>query len=81
MEFSAMKIKEIDNKLTYAIGYRNLYNIVVLAIGSTMLMISPIEISTVSTFAFLVFILGAKWFLAQLFENLDTISVNEMNEG
>ena len=76
--FSAKKIKEIDNKLTYAIGYRNLYNIVVLAIGSVMILFSGLSIAAMSSVGFIIFILGGKWFLHQMTENIDAISVSEL---
>lgn len=77
--FEVKKIKEIDNKVTYAIGYRNLYNIVVLAIGSVMIMFSGLNsIAVMSTTGFIIFILGAKWFLDQMRENIDALSVVEM---
>ena len=77
--FSAKKIREIDNKLTYAVGYRNLYNIVVLAIGSVMLFTSSFNYAMLSTVGFIVFILGAHWFLEQMRQNIDAVYVSELD--
>jgi hypothetical protein len=73
---SAKEIKAIDNKLTFAIGYRNLYNILVLAFG----FVSFIYTQTGTEFnwiAIVILILGCKWFLSRLQDNIDTISVAE----
>ena len=76
---SAKKIRELDNKMTYAIGYRNLYNIVVLSCGAVMLILSTVQTShfEVVSIGFVVFLLGAKWSLDQMYANIDTISVSE----
>jgi hypothetical protein len=78
MTITATQIKKMDNKMTYIIGYRNLFNILVLAIGSVLLMFSPINVATVTTTSFVIFVLGAKWFLTQLYENIDTIAISEL---
>lgn len=74
---SARKIKEMDNKMTYAIGYRNLFNILVLAIGVIGLMFTPSGTSQ-NWISLVIFVLGAKWMLVRMQENVDTLAVSEI---
>lgn len=74
---SAKKIKEMDNKLTYAIGYRNLFNIVVLACGVVGILATQWG-TTQNWVALTIFILGGKWMLTRMQENIDTLAVSEI---
>lgn len=77
-KLSAKKVKELDNKLTYALGYRNLFNIVVLACGFAGGALYS-NLGTTENLIFLVIaILGSKWTLNQLQENVDTLAVSEI---
>jgi uncharacterized membrane protein len=73
---SAKEIKAIDNKLTFAIGYRNLYNILVLASGFVGVLFTPLG-TEFNWIAFVILVLGGKWFLTRMQDNIDTISVAE----
>jgi hypothetical protein len=73
---SAKEIKRIDNRMTFALGYRNLYNIVVLAVGFYGGVTTPIG-SMYNWIALTIAILGGKWVLERLQENVDTLAVAE----
>jgi hypothetical protein len=73
---SAKEIKAIDNKLTFAIGYRNLYNIVVIAIGFYGGLTTPPG-SVFNWISLVIALMGGKWFLSRLQDNIDTLSVAE----
>jgi cadmium resistance protein CadD (predicted permease) len=72
--FHKKKLDEIDNKLTYVIGYRNLYNIAVLMVA-VMAYLTPDAIT--KAISLILIVLGLKWFLTQVRENLDTVYINE----
>ena len=74
---TAKKVKEIDNKLTFAIGYRNLLNIVVIAVGFVMAEVLPGTESFKLT-GLVIFVLGASAFFTQLRDNLDAMAVEEI---
>ena len=74
---TATQIKKIDNKLTYAVGYRNLYNIVALAFASVMFLYS-VPNSVPYYISLTIGVLAGKWILTQLHENVDTIAVSEI---
>lgn len=68
---------DMDNRLTYVVGYRNLYNICVLMLGAWSLLISePLAI----VLGFLLIVMGFKWFLAQARENIDAMDVTDTLE-
>jgi len=70
----AKSFREIDNKFTYIVGFRNLYNIAVLFIAAMGFVLYP-----ATTLAVIILIvLGLKWFLTQVRENIDTVSISEM---
>jgi hypothetical protein len=76
-------LNKIDNRLTYILGYRNLYNIAVLFTcswfyvaldsGAFSVGIAP----TVFMGNYLLTVLGLKWFLTQVRENIDASSVRD----
>jgi hypothetical protein len=68
-------LSDIDNKLTYVIGYRNLYNIAVLFVA---LMVSFAANPLVQALSIVIVVLGLKWLLTQIRENLDVVYINEM---
>lgn len=70
----AKSFREIDNKFTYIIGFRNLYNIAVLFIAAMGFLLYPA--TTIAVIILLV--LGLKWFLTQVRENIDTVAINEL---
>jgi len=70
-------IKEIDNKLTYIIGFRNAYNIAVLFIAAMGYILYPAAMIAV----IVLLVLGLKWFLSQIRENIDVVMINEMTHG
>lgn len=74
---SLKSIKKADNKLTFALGYRNLLNIVVLSTGFVGIVISPAE-AAIRWIALVIFILGAKWTITQMQENIDSLEVSEI---
>lgn len=70
------RIKRMDNGMTFAIGYRNLFNIVVLSIGFVMLFyaITALQVAT----GWIITLLGLKWALTQMRENVDAIQIEEI---
>ena len=77
--FEPKLLKEYDNKATFIIGYRNLYNLVVLFISAMYIaMGSQSEIQ--SLVGIVIFVLGCKWFLTQCRENIDAMYINEMTK-
>ena len=67
-------VKEWDNKFTYVFGYRNTYNIAVLFVAFMMFILLD---SSIKVLSLVVVILGFKWFLSQVRENLDVVALNE----
>ena len=77
--FEPKLLKEYDNKATFIIGYRNLYNLVVLFISAMYIaMGSQSEIQSFT--GIVIFVLGCKWFLTQCRENIDAMYINEMTK-
>jgi len=74
---------KVDNRLTYVVGFRNLYNIAVLSICSWFYValdsggFSPDVAPTVLMGAFILTVLGLKWFLTQIRENIDASAVRD----
>lgn len=68
-------LSDIDNKFTYVIGYRNLYNIAVLFIALMAFLSNNV---TMQALSLIIVVLGLKWFLTQIRENLDVVYINEM---
>lgn len=81
MEQKSLKQKysELDNRLTYIVGFRNLFNIAVMMVGFWFIYSAQTEILTDSTIVlvggFLMLVLGMKWFLVQTRENIDATEV------
>jgi hypothetical protein len=67
-------LSDIDNKFTYVVGYRNTYNIAVLFIAAMAYLLYPAAMIAV----IILVVLGLKWFLTQVRENLDVVYINEM---
>ena len=75
--FKPESIKKWDNKLTFVVGYRNLYNIVVTFIAGVYLTMSGTQ-SGIQAFAgIILFVMGMKWFLSQCRENLDSMFIED----
>jgi len=72
------KLMSFDNKMTFIIGYRNLYNFVVLMIASMSLYYGDV-LGTPYFFmlSLLLFVIGFKWFLDQVRENIDALDVKD----
>lgn len=67
--FGLKKITEIDNKLNYVIGYRNLVNISIVAVAYTAYTMGAFETSVI------LMILGLKWFAVQVYQNIDAMEL------
>lgn len=72
------KLMSFDNKMTFIIGYRNLYNFVVLMIASMSLYYGDV-LGTPYFYmlSLLLYIMGGKWFLDQARENIDALDVKD----
>lgn len=74
------KFIEVDNRLTYIVGYRNLYNIAVMFVSTWFLIVAQNEFAgpsatVVFVGAFLMLVMSMKWFLTQIRDNVDASSV------
>lgn len=74
------KFIEVDNRLTYIVGYRNLYNIAVMFVSTWFLIVAQNEFAGTSATvvfvgAFLMLVMSMKWFLTQIRDNVDASSV------
>jgi len=72
------KLMSFDNKMTFIIGYRNLYNFCVLMIASMSLYYGDV-LGTPYFYmlSLLLYIMGGKWFLDQVRENIDALDVKD----
>ena len=72
------KLIWFDNRMTYIIGFRNLYNFTVMAIGVMCLYFGE-QLGTPYYFmlALIMFVFAGKWFLTQVRENIDTMDVTD----
>ena len=73
---------EWDNRLTYVVGHRNLFNIAVLFIaayglttGLEVMHLGADAAVTVTMTMLVLIVLGLKWFLDQVVENIDATDV------
>jgi hypothetical protein len=68
-------LSDVDNKLTYILGYRNLYNFAVLFIAY-MAFLNPDAVT--KALSLVLVVLGLKWLLTQVRENLDVVYLNDL---
>ena len=66
------KVKEIDSKITFVLGYRQLINYMIFVVAVTAFEYGLYGESVI----FLVF--GAKWFLTQIYHNFDALETDEI---
>lgn len=77
------KLMMFDNRITFIVGYRNLFNIAVLFCCSWFFAMveggafPPEATPTVIVGIFIVVILGLKWCLTQIRENIDASAVHD----
>jgi hypothetical protein len=77
MKITATEIKKFDNKVTYVIGYRNLYNILIVAFAVVMGMFAAQNSLPYYT-AVIIGLMAGKWLITQMQENVDALSVLEI---
>ena len=65
------KLKKSDKRWNYIIGYRNLINIAIIAVGWYGMLYYP----GAEGYALIVFIFGGRSFLTQLYQNVDSVEV------
>lgn len=72
------KYVKFDNRLTYIVGYRNLYNFAVLMIASMSLWFGD-SLGTPYYYmlAMILYVLGFKWVIMQVRENIDASDVTD----
>jgi len=68
-------LSDVDNKMTYILGYRNLYNFAVLFVAF-MAFLNPDAIT--KALSLVLVVLGLKWLLTQVRENLDVVYLNDL---
>ena len=73
------KLFDADNKLTFIIGYRNLFNIAVM-FWAFIYFVSSHDGTLAYATGLIIFIMGCKWFLVQSRENIDAIDFYEMDQ-
>ena len=84
MKFTPKMIRKADDKMNFIIGYRNLYNIVVLVLAFWFI----VESQSVDLYGtmpgiiegssgIILMVLGGKWFLSQIRQNLDILEIKE----
>lgn len=77
------KLVMFDNRITFIVGYRNLFNIAVLFCCSWFFAMAeggafpPEATPTVIVGIFIVLVLGLKWSLMQIRENIDATAVRD----
>ena len=65
-----------DNKLTYVIGYRNLYNFVIMMLAAMAFYYAEALVAPeLYMLCFILAVLSCKWFLMQVRENVDSLDV------
>lgn len=72
---SLKKVTEVDNKITYLLLYRNVYNIAVLFVA---FMADAMKSSPIIVIVLLV--LGLKWTLSQIRENSDALEIMNLQK-
>jgi hypothetical protein len=77
MKITATEVKKFDNKVTYVIGYRNLYNILILAFAVVMGMFA-VQNTLPYYAAVIIGVMAGKWVITQMQENVDAVSVLEI---
>lgn len=81
MEAKSLKQKysELDNRLTYIVGFRNLFNIAVMMVAFWFIYSGQTGVFADSTIilvgGFIMLVMGMKWFLVQTRENIDATEV------
>lgn len=76
MKIDIKKIKKIDNELTYVVAHRNMYHYAVIVLALWYLfMVTASEIQQAT--GIILIVLGFKWTLWQVRENLDTITISK----
>jgi hypothetical protein len=72
------KYVKIDNRLTYIVGYRNLYNFAVLMVACMSVWFGDsLGSPYYYLLAMILFVLGFKWVLVQVRENIDASDVTD----
>jgi hypothetical protein len=84
MKFTPKMIRKADDKINFIIGYRNLFNIVVLVLAFWFIVESQsvglygtIPGVIEGSIGTLLMVLGGKWFLSQIRQNLDILEIKE----
>jgi hypothetical protein len=73
---SKQKLIQFDNKITFVIGYRNLYNFVVMMIAAMSFYYAEVLVaSELYMLALILAVLSCKWFLVQVRDNVDSLDV------
>lgn len=84
MKITPKMISKADDRMNFIIGYRNLYNIVVLVLAFWFIVESQ-SIGLYGTIpgaiegsgGVILMVLGGKWFLSQIRQNLDILEIKE----
>ena len=72
------KVVKFDNRITFVVGYRNLYNFAVMFVASMSLYFGDV-LGTPYFYmlALILFVLAGKWFLMQVRDNIDAMEVKD----
>jgi hypothetical protein len=70
------KLIQFDNKITFVVGYRNLYNFVVMMIAAMAFYYAEVLVaSELYMLSLILAVLSCKWFLMQVRDNVDSLEV------
>ena len=77
------KYIEADNRLTFIVGYRNLYNIAVMFVSTWFIIVAQNDTVLAATpsllvGSFIMLVMSMKWFLTQIRDNIDASDVHDV---
>jgi len=75
--FTPSKLKRMDDRITFVMGYRNLFNLITIFMAGVLITIA--SWSTEGTvIGYLMLVLGAKWLYDQVCKNIDDLEINDL---
>jgi len=77
MSFTADKIRKMDDRMTFIIGYRNLYNLIAIFVAAVLIVLAW-QSSVGTIVGYLMLVLGTKWFLDQVYKNIDDLECRDI---
>lgn len=75
--FTADKLKKMDERMTFVLGYRNLYNLVCIFIAAVLIVLASWS-SEGTIIGWLMLVLGTKWLYDQMMKNIDDLECQDL---